>query len=502
MCLVSINYAQDTTKSLVIKTNRPPAKYPLVKPLVYGYPLMAAYLLVQEANAGDPFAQHELALRYLFGKGFPADTTVAIKWLKKAVDKNLPYARFNYAIMLNNGVGSSWNPYLAFKNFKFAADFGMPEAEYAVGIFYTDNLVVNRDYNEAYRWIKKAADADLDYAKETLKKLKESGLVDISFDETIKEEETSSLIPPGSVSLIQQDWQLDYYNFESDSLDEEKGLENVQQLLNKNKNELKRIIGISDSLSFSGLSDTSATALIDMASKSGSPEALYIAGMSNYKGIEQDTNYIKAASLFLRAFRLGFTSGAKQLITLVQSEKFFKDLKDSVDRGNADAMYTWAGLIAIGFDFQLTHQQAFDLLKKAEVQNHIASIIEIGLAYYSGSIVKKDKVKAFEYWDKAAELGSLEANVRLAFSLILETQKDINFQLSVLQGAADEGSVLAESALGYCYENGIGVQMDKAVAANYYRKASQRGNQAAFISLKKMYDSIRPDEEIFQIYDE
>ena len=35
----------------------------------------------------------------------------------------------------------------------------MPEAEFAVGIIYTDDLVVERNWDAAYLWIKKAAAA-------------------------------------------------------------------------------------------------------------------------------------------------------------------------------------------------------------------------------------------------------------------------------------------------------------------------------------------------------
>jgi len=489
--------AQDTTKSLVLKNNHPP-KYPMIKPKYSSYPLIAAYLLVKQANEGDPYAEHELGLRYLFGQGFPADTTLALKWIKKAVDKNLPYAKFNYAIMLNNGVGVPWNPFEAFENFMFAAKSGMPEAQYAVGVFYTDNLVVNRNYNEAYKWIKKAADTGLDYAVKTLKKLKESGLVtDAEFIAETDSTTSYHLEPPVEISLIEQNWELDYFSFDADS-SEEKKEETVKELLNKNKAELKQIIGISDSLA---MRDTSAIALIDLAAKSGSPEALYIAGMSYMKGIERSPDSIKATVLFIRAYRLGSMSSAQALLKMIQKETFFKTLKDSIDAEDADAMFAWAGLTALGFDFQLTDQQAFDLLEKAVEKNHIPSLIETGLAYYSGSIVKKDKTKAMEYWKKAVDLGSLEAKVRYAFTALIENQGNATAHLSVLQGASEEGSVLAQSALGYCYENGLGVKKNKAIAVNYYRDAAMRGNEVAFESLKKIYDSLRPKKDEFQIYE-
>ena len=110
----------------------------------------------------------------------------------------------------------------------------------------------------------------------------------------------------------------------------------------------------------------------------------------------------------------------------------------------------------------------------------------------------------FRYaWKEASELGSREAKVRIAFTNILDsttTKENIVEAIKVLENASDEGSVLAETALGYCYEKGIGVKLSKGTAARYYRQASGRGNETAYNSLKKMYDEIRPDKPEFQIY--
>ena len=103
--LVSISiFAQDSTRSEAFRDNFP-RKYPLIKAKYPSYSLIAGYVLVTEANRNDPYAEHELGLRYLLANGFQADTAKAIYWIRKAVDQNLPAARFNYGIMLYNGIG-------------------------------------------------------------------------------------------------------------------------------------------------------------------------------------------------------------------------------------------------------------------------------------------------------------------------------------------------------------------------------------------------------------
>ena len=167
----SSGFSQDTTESLAFKNQRPRQKSPYFYRPDLAYQIWQKFKLTQEANAGDPLAEHELGLRYLLGEGMPADTSQAVYWIKKAADQNLTSAEYNYAILLINGIGVPWDPFKAFKLIQNAADDGMVQAQYVIGILYTDNLTVRRDYNLAYYWIKKAADNNYEPAKEIVAKL-------------------------------------------------------------------------------------------------------------------------------------------------------------------------------------------------------------------------------------------------------------------------------------------------------------------------------------------
>ncbi len=163
--------AQDSTESLAFKNKRPKQNAPYFYRPDLAYQIWQKFRLTQEANAGDPLAQHELGLRFLMGEGVPADTAQAVYWIKKAADHNLTSAKYNYAILLINGIGVQWDPYASFKLFESAANDGMVQAQYVVGILYTDNLTVQRDYNLAYYWIKKAADNEYEPAQKIVSKL-------------------------------------------------------------------------------------------------------------------------------------------------------------------------------------------------------------------------------------------------------------------------------------------------------------------------------------------
>ncbi|MEG8946269.1 tetratricopeptide repeat protein [Rosettibacter firmus] len=486
----------DTLRSQAFKSNQTrrtyfKAKYP-------SYSLLAGYLLVTEANRGDPFAQHELGLRYLLGQGFPPDTVKAIYWIRKAVDQNLPVAKFNYGILLYNGIGVPWNPFEAYLNFKSAANAGLPEAEFAYGLMLVDNLIVNKNYNKAYQLFQSSAKKGYLPAKEAIEQMKKSGF---TFYEDTTQTKSQTVEVNEDSRLISSEWDLEYYNFDDDSTKEENV--DISKLLDGKVKDLKKYFGIDEAKENLNLADTTGKGILLFAAENGSPEAIYVIGLCYEKGFMFEKNLIKASTNYLHAYRLGSYKAGERLFKMIADENFGNVLKENVNRKNTDAMYVTAGLAALGLLNLISDQEALELLKNAALQNHLLSIIELGLCYSSGSLVKKDLKKAIEYWEIARRLSSKEALIRIAFAQIVDTtfRNNVEEQINILKNAAEEGSVLAETYLGYCYEKGIGVKEEKGIAAKLYRRAAQRGNQTAFNSLKKMYDELRPSDEEFQLLD-
>ena len=493
-------HAQDSTRSQAFKDNRPP-KYPRISAKYPSYSLIAGYLLMKEANKGDPFAEHELGIRYLIGSGFPADTVKAIYWIRKAVDQNLPAAKFNYGILLYNGIGVPWNPFEAYQNFRSAANAGLPEGQFAVALSYTDNLALNRDLNKAYHNFKLSAATGYKPAVEALKQILKNGFIPPT--DSLSQNESNDL--PKRVDdtspIINPNWDIDFYDFENKD-NTSKNAKQITELLNKKPEELKRYLGLDEITPDQMPVDTSGISLLKFAAQSGSPEALLILARSYEDGVLTDKNTILAAVDYLQAYRLGSYKAAQYLLNLLQSKDFAGHLKQKVTEGNPDALYAWAAISALGFSSEITNQQALDFLKKAVDKKHISSMIEMGLLYSSGKLVKKDPAKAYEYWNMAKQLGSKEAEVRIALSHIVDsTAVNISEDVKVIKQIANSGSIFAETALGYCFEKGVGVKESKATAVKYYREAAQRGNEAAYNSLKRLYDEIRPYDDEFKVYE-
>jgi TPR repeat protein len=483
--------AQDSTNSEAFRFNFKRNLYPLIKPKYTSYPLMSSYILQKKAGEGDPFAQHELGLRYLLGKGFQADTQKAVLWIKKAVDRDLASAKYNYGILFLNEIGVEWNPFLSFENIKFAAESGMPEAQYVMGIFYTDDLIVTRNINQAKEWFEKSARNNFEPAKNALRELNSSSLI-------LLNNETKVDSSAQQTDNIQNDYDIQLMNLQQD--ENQIPTDSLVKIFDKNDSEkVRKVLGIADVKS---LKDTSNWGLLVHACEQGSPEALLIKGKIESRRFQNNSEMINASESLIKSFRLGSVKALEMLMTLIKKENFFRIIKKQIDENNPKAMFVWASLVALGLDYQLTTEQAMNLLIKSANYNHINSLIELGLCYYNGNLVEKNVSSAKIYWQKAIELGSMEAKVRLAFLEIQSAKENSEKKktVNILMEAANSGSVLAQAYLGYCYENGIGIRKQKSEAERLYRLAAKRGNQAAYNSLKRMYDELRPESEEFKLY--
>jgi TPR repeat protein len=194
---------------------------------------------------------------------------------------------------------------------------------------------------------------------------------------------------------------------------------------------------------------------------------------------------------------------------MIQHKDFFPLLKLRAGQEDSEAEYAWAGLLALGFGGIMLQGQAFiteaqglSMLKKASGRGHLPSMIELGLCYYAGRWVAQDQDAGVDLWRQAARGGSREAEIRIAVTTVRGERRDTledKHALEILQGAVQGGSVLAEMALGYCYDNGVGVPRITAVADRFYRAAARRGSQDAFRALKLLYDRIRPGGAEFVI---
>ncbi len=464
--------------------------------------------LIKDANTGNALAEHELGLRYILGEGVQADTVKAAYWIGKAAAQKLPGACYNYGILLNNGWGVQWNPFEAFKYFLEAAENDMPQAEYLVGLSYIDNLIVKRNWSEAFKWIKESAGGGFKPAVETLNELRknisfakvDTTLPDADLSNNNTKNDSGKFSDQNSLASSSGLIFLDF-NTVSDTVSDIPNRTLLEDLLHEGNNELAQSLHLTEKKDTTLNFDSTSYKLLIKFAESGSPEALTILGRLYQLGIHFPKDLTQASVYYMRAVRFDSPRAPVLLWKTIKENNYFTQLKKQIDQNDARAMFVWYGLFSVGLDNQLAETDAINLLKKSASLNYLPALNELGLDLYTGKYLKQDREKAIEVWQAAKNLGSYEASVRISIAKIYGYLKTSDYSSAIeeIKKATNEGSVLAQATLAYCYKNGIGLDVNESEAAKYYRFAAQRGSRFAFDELKQMYDSIRPQDKIFSI---
>ena len=502
----SSGFCQDKDKSLAFKKNRLQKNYTIFYQPDLSYQIQKQFNLIRDANSGNPLAQHELGLRYLLGEdGMAADTVEGAYWIQKAATQNLTAACFNYGILLLNGWGVQWSPFLAYKYFLTAANDGMPQAQHVIGILTTDNLIVKRDYVEAYKWVKKAENQGYQPATETrieLEKYLPANIDSSKLNANRKEAKGNEFsADPDSNFSAQLGLVFIDFNLIADTLMKVTDEQLIDDLNHESNKKLADTLGLKTTdKNFNHLTEGKIN-LLKQYANTGNPEALTILGRNYEQGIFFDRSSLKAAKYYIMASQLDYFR-AKALLLKILSQSFMDSLIADVQSAqNDDAMFVIYGLWSLGLYNQISESQAESFLKKAADHNHSESIIELANGYYTGKLRNGSESLAIKIWNQAADNGNFQAKIRLAAANILsgENIEELSKSIKTIKQAVEFGSILAQISLAYCYEKGIGVTKSKAEAVKFYRLAAQRGNSLAYEELKRIYDEIRPKEKRFEI---
>ena len=496
LVLISLSaFSADSTRSQVFKPK--PSETLLIRvarPSDVTYQLWEGFTLVRNANSGDPAAMLELAIRYLNGDGFTADSVKAFQLIQRAAEKNYMLAHFNMGVFYHNGWGVDWNPFEAYKHFKYAAEKGVREASFAYALYLTDNLTVQRNWNEAYRWAKKSADQGYAPAKEILPELERyasTQKVDSlnSIQSTMAQSDSTKYEPIllDFTAHDRPDGDFQEQNDTSSSL-----IEILRALGPKWQKRINALPVAGDSILFS---------LLQLHAEWGVPEEFTILGRCYENGIAVKKDSVKAVLNYIRAVRLESRRAPVLLLHLINDGTLFNKLEQQAKKGNVEAMYAIACLALTEIYPSQQKSDIASFLQRSSQAQYIPAMIELGTAYFNGQIISQQKEKAIDLWNRAIMLGNNEALVRLASVKLLTDYGSLSRDsaLQILRTGIEEGSLLAQVSMGICYERGFGVPKNDAEAVRYYRTAAYRGSRNAFASLKRMYDALRPKEKEFQI---
>ena len=136
------------------------------------------------------------------------------------------------------------------------------------------------------------------------------------------------------------------------------------------------------------------------------------------------------------------------------------------------------------------YAKAYEYYQKAAYLGNVNAMMAIGDLYFDGDGVEQDELKAKEWYLKAADLGNSEAmnTVGDLYYSGNNPKEDFPMALEWYLKAAELGNGEAAENIGNLYRNGYGVEKSIKDAMKWYFKAIELGNDDACKHIELMVD--------------
>ena len=179
----------------------------------------------------------------------------------------------------------------------------------------------------------------------------------------------------------------------------------------------------------------------------------------------------------------------------------------AAEQGHLESLYCLGCMLKEVCEFE----DAFGCFQQAAEQGHAAAQYELGAAYSMGFGTEQDDDESMKWYRKAAEQGHQEAidfleelgervpavgndivtyyNTAMEYHLGINGKKtDGKKAFEWYQRAAEMGLAEAQVQLAGCYRRGYGVESDIDLAFEWYHKAAEQGNGWAQYALGHLYN--------------
>jgi TPR repeat protein len=271
----------------------------------------------------------------------------------------------------------------AVKELTVAAKAGDRQAQYDLGLAYRDGKGTGRDLNQAYKWIRQAADKDLPEAQFEVGQMEEDGE---GTDKNVADaaEWYRKAAQHGNVSAMYALGEL-YRNGEGVPKDEAQAVRWYRPAADKNDIDSQLALG---KLYQQGVGVpknlNDAAVWYRKAAQLGSPEGRYLLALLLMSGDP--------------AYRIGHSPSRA-------SVEAMDWLRAAADQGFAPAEYYLGMAHLAGVEAPLDGPAAMRWLLQAADQGHVEALYQLGRLYWQGTVVAQDLVRAYMYFDLAVEMG-------------------------------------------------------------------------------------------------
>lgn len=244
---------------------------------------------------------------------------------------------------------------------------------------------------------------------------------------------------------------------------------------------------------------------LEKASDAGSGEAAELLGRIYDEGGLGRVNAKKAFEYYLLAAERNVSNAMLMTgLFYAQGLSVSKDLtaaemwiRKGVGAGDPDGKATLRTFLSNGAVEYATgeaglvdDEKAMAMAEEAEALGNREAFLTLGEVYRTRDRRRDHGIRAFQCFTRAATHGSAEARSALGFCYEsgMGTEADIGKAVSCYEEAAQKGVPFAMARLGYAYEMGEGVEKDEQKAMQWLIKAALRGDTGAVHTLKEDYD--------------
>lgn len=239
--------------------------------------------------------------------------------------------------------------------------------------------------------------------------------------------------------------------------------------------------------------DAEAVKWYRKAAEQGLDTAQHSLGKCYYFGYGVDEDKVKAVKWYRKAAEQGNDDAKTNLgwcyyCGFGVSENVQKAEELLLDAANEDNNLAMLRLGHIRTD-EGNVPRAIDWYKKAAEHGRSYANVCIGEIYRNGNGVKQNYAKAYDYFKKAANDGEKDAQNYLGLMFLQGEHVKENDEKAVayFQQAAEQELPVAQYNLGNCYYNGWGTSKDNGSAKFWMKKAAEQGYEDAIEFLNENF---------------
>ncbi|WP_104760485.1 tetratricopeptide repeat protein [Helicobacter cetorum] len=261
----------------------------------------------------------------------------------------------------------------------------------------------------------------------------------------------------------------------------------------------------------------------EKSASKGNIDAYASLGELYLKGDGVDMNYTKALKYFKKGIKSSeslYYLGEMYLEGKGVNKDYAKALEyfqKSIDKGNSYALLEVGRMYLEGRGVNKDYAKALEYFQKGDSKDNPFALLYIGYMYYDGKGVAQSYPIAYHNYEEAAKKHQYNAEVQIKvgdeyFNSEKKDYKDYKKAFEYYQKAANLGDALGYFKVGKMYyegdgwffgNSGSGVKKDYQRALEYFTKAANNGSKEAYFYLGKMYDDgdgVKSDKTQAKVY--